>query len=80
MEVDDEVIAFGAQLSGERDIVKKAGHTTASSSDDNLVEVRVVGDDGSCGRLDDIGEVGVGEALSQSADGRRREDDVADLA
>ena len=47
--------------------------------DNHVVQVRVVRDDGRGGRFDEVADVGVGKMPAQAADGRRREDDVADL-
>ncbi|MGC4080962.1 MAG: hypothetical protein QM736_02305 [Vicinamibacterales bacterium] len=45
----------------------------------HLVEVGVRRDDRSSGRFDDVGEVCVREVIAKRGEGRRREDDVADL-
>ena len=48
--------------------------------DDHVVDMRVVLDDRRRVRLDDVGDVGGGKVAAQRANGRRREDDIADLA
>ena len=52
----------------------------ASGRDDHVVEMWVPGHHRRGGRLDDVGDMGVGKSLTHTANGRRREHDVANLA
>ncbi len=47
--------------------------------DDQFVDIGIVLDDRRRGRLDEVRDVGLGKAPAERANGRRREDDVADL-
>ena len=76
MKVDREVEPRGAQPAAEAEIAPPPG----PRHDQHIVEVRVAGDDGRGGGFDEIREVGVGKAAADGANGRCREDDVANLA
>ena len=50
-----------------------------SGGDDDLVEMRIVLDHRSGGRLDHVGNVRLREPVADGVDCWRREDDIADL-
>jgi hypothetical protein len=58
----------------------KIGQQAAPRRDDDLVQVRIPRDQRGRMGLDEIGDVCVWVPVADAADGRRREDDVADLA
>jgi hypothetical protein len=80
MKVDREIELPGPQTAAKRQIVEQSPHAAAPRRHDDLVQMRITGDDGRRGRLDDIGEVGVRKSPAQGMDGRRGEDDIANLA
>ncbi|HEY6213271.1 MAG TPA: hypothetical protein VIW45_13355 [Vicinamibacterales bacterium] len=45
-----------------------------------MIDVGIVFDDGSGGRLDNVSEVSRGESTTNGVNGRRREDDIADFS
>jgi len=79
VKIDGEVVLCLTQPPAERDIRKEPFETSRTRCNDDLVEVAVMADHGSGGRLDDVGEVCVREAAPEGMNGRRRENDVADL-
>ena len=80
MEVDGDVIAFAPQLAAEVDIESEPGESRYAFGNDDLIESGISLDDGSRGRLDEIAEMRVRKSLAQGLNGRRREDDVANLS
>jgi len=80
MEIDREVIPIGAEFSNQCQILEHAMQTAASRQHDHFIETWIAPDDGRCQGLDDIADVCVGETLSQRANRRRREDDIANFA
>jgi hypothetical protein len=80
VEVDRQVVLRRSQAPTEREVGSQSNETTLARRDDHLVQRRVRRDDGSGRRLDEITQMGVGKAIANGSDGRRREDDIADLA
>jgi hypothetical protein len=79
MEVDRQIVVLPPQFPAERDVGEDAADAAAPRHDDHFVEVRVGRDNRRCRRLDQVGEVRIGEPAAQGGDGRGREHDVADL-
>ena len=80
MQIDRDVEAFAPEAPGQLDVIARSREAARPLHHDDFVQVRVVADDGSGRRLDQIREAGVGVAACQCANDRRREDDVADEA
>ena len=80
VEIDGEIERARAAAGGRAPRSREQpAHARAARRDDHLVEMRIAGDDRRGRRFDEVGEVGVGKPPAQGADGRRGEDDVADL-
>ena len=81
VKVDREVVALARAAGGRaRGRPSRPRSAARARRDDDLVEMRVAGDDRRGRGLDEIGELRVGKPPAQRVNGRRREDDVADLA
>ena len=80
MKINGHVEARGAKAADQRELRGEPGETPPSRRDDDFIEKWISGDDWGRGRFDDVGEVRVGKPLAQPAYGRRRENDVPDLA
>ena len=80
MKVDREIEARGSQPADQRELGREPPDAARTRRDDQLVDIGVVLDDRGGGRLDEIRDVRVGKASADGANGRCREDDIADLA
>jgi len=80
MKVDREIELPGPQPAAKRQVVEQSPPAAAPRRDDDLVQMRIAGDDRRRRRLDDIGEMGARKPPAQGMDGRRGEDDIANLA
>ena len=69
-----------AQPAAEREVGEQPRSPGARGATMTSLRCGLPDDDRRGGGFDDIGEVRVGKPLAQRANGRRREDDVADLA
>jgi hypothetical protein len=80
VKIDREIVTFAAQPQTEGDIRQRAAHARRPRRDDHAIEMRVIGDNRRRRRLNDVGEVRVRKATPQSANGRRRENHIANFA
>ena len=80
MEVQDHVVPFAAEADAECQVVPQACKAARTGRDDDIVQCGMVADDRRGRRLDEVGQVRVGQRRSKRADERGREDDVADEA
>jgi len=80
VEVDSDVEASAMEAASHGQIVEHASQPATLRDDDHLVEMRIGGNDRRGRRLDEIGDVGVGEAVPKRPNGRRRQRDVAEEA
>jgi hypothetical protein len=69
-----------AQAASQDQIADESTGPSAARRDDHLVQMRIVPNDRSSGRLDKVGEVRIGKTRAQRGNRRRGEDDVADFA
>jgi hypothetical protein len=80
MKVDRHVEASAAEPASHGQVVAHAAKPRALRHDDDLVEMRIAGNDRRGRRLDEIGDVCVGETVPKRPDARRRQRDVAEKA
>lgn len=78
MKIDHEIESRGAQAAGQLEIVAEALDAARPIQHDQRVEIRMMTDHWLGGCFDKVCESRVRKAPLQRADGRRREDDVAD--
>jgi hypothetical protein len=79
VEVDREIVMLAPQSPSEGDIREQPGETAAPRHDDDLVEVRVAGDDRSSCGFDEVSEVRIRKPAAQRGHGWCRENHIANL-
>jgi hypothetical protein len=80
MEIDDEIETRASQTPGEPRIIEWPARTTWSLGDDDVVQMRIVTDDGlGCG-LDKVADMGLRKPSSHRSDRWCREHDIANQA
>ncbi len=80
MKINGHVERGSTQAADEGDVVANPGEPSATRRDDDVVEVWIPGDDRRGRLFDDVSDVRRGKMLAQAANGRCRENDVANLA
>ena len=80
MKVDRDVVASAPKLAGEVEVGSELKRPRFFRRDDHLSDVRIAFDDRCSGRLDNVCDVSRRKPLAQSANGRRCEYNVSDLA
>ena len=75
MEIDGDIVMAATEAKTEEQI----GQQMTPRCDDDVVEVRIRGDDRRGERFDEIRQMGAGKTLPESTNRRRRENDVADF-
>jgi hypothetical protein len=79
MEIDRHVEPAGAETPCQPEVVAKPGHAAAAGGHDHFVQMRIGRNHGRGCRLDDVRNVGVWKTIAQAANGRRRENNIANL-
>jgi len=80
VKIDREIEAAPPEVERQPQIVTEPARRIGCGRDDDLIEVRIVPDDWRRQRLDEVRQARIGKRLSNSADRRRRQDDVANQA
>ena len=79
MKVDRQIVVGAPQAPREADVGDHPGDAASPRRDQDLVEMRIAGDDGCGGRFDQVGEMRVRILPAQGGDGRGREHHIANL-
>src|SRR5207248_9019931 len=80
VKVDGQVVARALEAPGKLQVCGELDEGVPFRRDDDLVDARVALDDRRRRRLDEVGDVSLRKPVTQGANRRRREHDVADLA
>ena len=80
MKVDDDIEPFAAKAPAKSYVVEDPPEASRALGDDDLVDVRIVSNDGLGGLLNEVGNAGVREMTPEGRDGRCRKHDIANQA